>query len=134
MAVRKSWVRMMSVLFVVAFVLAIAPSVDATDHGIVRENGVDLYRDNDGNLHTVVVIKGIPYVEFPLELIPLKDMQEADGGAAISLPAAGRIGPLTAVSPVSYSQRYSAWSGTTLGNGPSTIGTAGCYLTSAATC
>lgn len=131
MVTRKSSLHAISVLLAVVLVLALAPSVNAADRGMVRENGVELYRDGDGGLHPIVVVGGIQYVEFPLELIPLKDLK-ANEKVVIPPPAAGSVSPQTAVTAVSYSQLYSGWSGTTLGNGPSTIGTDGCYLASAA--
>lgn len=42
MATRKSWLHAMSVVLTVVLVLALAPSVNAADRGMVRENGVDL--------------------------------------------------------------------------------------------
>jgi len=131
MVTRKSSLHAISVLLAVVLVLALAPSVNAADRGMVRDNGVELYRDGDGGLHPIVVVGGIQYVEFPLELIPLKDLK-ANEKVVIPPPAAGSVSPQTAVTAVSYSQLYSGWSGTTLGNGPSTIGTDGCYLASAA--
>lgn len=69
-------------------------------------------------------------MEFPLELIPLKYLQ-GDERVVIPPPAAGA--PKTAVSPVRYSQLYSVWAGTKLGNSTTiTIGAQGCYLTSTA--
>lgn len=130
MATRKSWLHAMSVVLTVVVVLALAPSVNAADRGMVRENGVDLYRDGDGALHPITVVGGTQYVEFPLELIPLKDLQ-GDTRVVIPPPSAGV--PKTAVSPVRYSQRYSVWAGTKLGNSTTiTIGAQGCYLTSTA--
>lgn len=79
-----------------------------------------------------MIVDGIRYVEFPLELIPLKDLQ-GSGRVVIPSPANGGIAPMTAVSPIRYSQIYSPWASTKLGNSTTiTIGAQGCYLTSAA--
>ncbi len=130
MIARKPWLHAISDVLAVVLVLALAPSVNAADRGMVRKNGVELYRDGDGGLHPIVVVGGIQYVEFPLELIPLKDLQ-GDGRVVIPPPAAGV--PKTAMSPVRYSQLYCVWAGTKLGNSTTiTIGDQGCYLTSTA--
>jgi len=112
-------------------------------YGVVTTEKGEMYKDTQGNLFPVVVINGEKLVKLneyelaPLEALLKRDAKESKGESALPKEIlkqfyASTYTYVTLPSIVSYTQRYKIWVNTTLGFGPSTIGNAGCFLTSCA--
>ena len=112
-------------------------------YGVVTTEKGEMYKDTQGNLFPVVVVNGKKLVKLneyelaPLEALLKRDAKESKGESALPKEIlkqfyASTYTYVTLPSIVSYTQRYKIWVNTTLGFGPSTIGNAGCFLTSCA--
>jgi len=117
-------------------------------YGIITTDQGEMYKDLQGNLFSIVVANGEKLVKLnEYELAPLKallerDAKESKGESALpeeilkEFYATGnyisQLSYFTLPAIYSYNQRYWKWGSTTLGFGPSTIASAGCFLTSCA--
>jgi len=107
---------------------------EETGPGVVYLNGKEMYKDKYGNLYPIwedsrgkkqVRISDFEYA--PLEALLERDRREGKGEFIDLGP-----GLTWALSVVSYNQNYVGWRDVTLGFGPTTIGSHGCFLTSSA--
>jgi hypothetical protein len=107
---------------------------EETGPGVVYLNGKEMYKDKYGNLYPIwedsrgkkqVRISDFEYA--PLEALLERDRREGKGEFIDLGP-----GLTWALSIVSYNQNYVGWRDVTLGFGPTTIGSHGCFLTSSA--
>jgi hypothetical protein len=148
----KKMIAFSLVLALVVILLPLRTAIgDDGEYGIVAtNNGVEMYKDVHGNLHSIVIgpngekeVVLSRYEEAPLEALIKRDAKESKGKSALPEDILRKFylfGGFSAASSyysvlpsiVSYNQRYRYWGSETLGFGPDTIAESGCFLTSCA--
>ncbi|MEF3245143.1 MAG: hypothetical protein K6343_04085 [Caldisericaceae bacterium] len=149
MRVKKMIILLVVFIFLVGFI-PFEKMVKADEgYGVINTEKGKMYRDTHGNLFPIIVINGKKEVKInEYELAPLEALLERDGKQSkgkSALPEEilkkyyvsknlfiNSDFSTTLPSIVSYNQRYKLWCKEKLGFGPSTIGGAGCFLTSCA--